>query len=315
MVHYEEMIDIISAILFIGGGGSLLAWSSSRILKSSELLGSRFRLPSIVTGALFVGVGTSLPELSTSIIGVFRGAADVVVPTIIGSNIFNILWILGLGILFQLRLKKQTRQWKDIFAIILAFLGSISLILTGATFVSGIILIVCFVVAMGLIIRPETQSARSLHIPGHLGKTIVILLISLFLLWAGSELLLRGINTLVHVLEIERGVLSLVLVAFATSLPELTVSVHGFFTRRESLAFGNILGSTIANPLLIGGLAGLLGPLPSLSSMQWEIVLFSSIACGLLILPLVVRRTLSRWIGAGYLGLFVLYILFIFIPR
>lgn len=308
------MSPLLLALVFLGAGGALLTWSSGRILKSAEHLGHILRLPPIVTGALFIGLGTSLPELATSLTSVFRGAPDIVVPTIIGSNIFNILWILGLGFLFRLHLRQESRGWKEIIAILLATAGSLLLLFVGGFWVSGLIFLLLLYVCIRLILRPESEEKRILAHHPRLHHTIIALMVSLFILWVGSELLIRGISDLVWVLNIDRGILSLLLVAFATSLPELVVSVHGYFTRRESLAFGNILGSTIVNPFLIGGVTSLLAPLPGIHGKQWEAALFTLIASILLILPIAIKRTLPRWTGIVYILIFAIYVIVIFRP-
>ncbi len=310
------MIDLVLIVL----GAVVLAFAGSRLVDFAVAIAAKAHLTPAVIGLTIVAAGTSMPELAVSVTGALRGAADIALGNVVGSNIANIGLILGACAAITvvpvargvLRFEYPFLVLSSWIVLLLARDGRLDR-LEGAFFVASLIAFTVYavwvarreideaeqgVVASGVPDGAEPLSRRptGLLVLG-IGATLVGLVL-------GAQALVGGAVGIARVLGLSERVVGLTIVAVGTSLPELAVSVAAALKKQQELAVANVVGSNVFNLLMILGAAALARPLavnPGIVAVDlWVMVGFS-----LVLLPLVYRRlTLSR---AGGVGLLVLY--------
>jgi len=241
--------------LFVGGLVVLL-FASDRFVKSAEIIGLRLNDPAFVLGVLVLAIGTSLPELFTAIISVTKDSSEIVSGTVAGSNIANILFVMGLATLFA---KKGSASFKTQKIDVLFFAGS-PLVFLLVAYDGGISLIEgCFLLAILAVYMWHVLSVNMPSINDEPGESlfyaVVIFVLGLAGVYIGSEMLIRSVIKLSILAGIPSEIIAASAVAFGTSVPELAVSIIA--ARRGNLAMsdGNVIGSNIFNILGVAGAA------------------------------------------------------------
>ena len=266
---------ILLWILILAASLFGLIKSADYFTEYSEKIGLLLGMSSFIIGATIVAVGTSLPELVSSLFAINAGEITFVIDNIVGSNIANALLILGIsGLVAKGGLKMKT-SLIDIdlpfffmsMAVFVYFLSD-KVIST----VEGIALLVFFVIFIIYNIKssPDEDDVdemedmeTSLHPEKkHMGKYILIILASMTVLTFSAKYLIDSILMLSELLNIGSSVLTITVVAFGTSLPEILTSVAAVRRGNHGMAVGNVLGSNTFNLLLIGGIPALITPLP-----------------------------------------------------
>lgn len=267
-----EYIILIVTLVGIVFGADLL-------LNGSVAIAKRFHVSDFVIGAAIVGIGTSVPELVVSFFGALKGNADVAIGNVVGSNIFNVLGILGMtAICFPIAIDKKNMTFEIPFCIGI----SILLTLLALNFfdgtpavisrVDGIILLLLFAGYMWYSIardKSEPTSAKGKEndkkIPClmPIWKAIVKVIGGLALLIVSCDIFVDDAVAIAKSWGVDDAIISLTLIACGTSLPELAASVVAACKKNTQLALGNIVGSNIFNILLILGLSSQVMPLTS----------------------------------------------------
>ena len=265
-----EYIILIVTLVGIVFGADLL-------LNGSVAIAKRFHVSDFVIGAVIVGIGTSVPELVVSFFGALKGNADVAIGNVVGSNIFNVLGILGMtAICFPIAIDKKNMTFEIPFCIGI----SILLTLLALNFfdgtpavisrVDGIILLLLFAGYMwysftrdkktGLTEASEDMPTEK---PTPLWLAIVKVVVGLGVLIVSCDMFVDDAVSIAKSWGVDDAIISLTLIACGTSLPELAASVVAAFKKNTQLALGNIVGSNIFNILLILGLSSQVMPLVS----------------------------------------------------
>ena len=262
------LILIISLVGIVFGAEFLVAGSVS--------VARRYKVSDFVIGAAIVGIGTSMPELVVSFFGALKGNADVAIGNVVGSNIFNVLGILGLtAICFPIAIDRKNITFEIPFCIgvsvILTLLALNFFNGTPATIgrVDGIILLLLFVGYMWYSFARDKQNTTD-EAPVETKEPILALWVALLKIVGGLALLITSCDFFVdNAIVIAKSwgvsdaIISLTLIACGTSLPELAASVAAACKKNTQLALGNIIGSNIFNILLILGLSSQVMPLVS----------------------------------------------------
>ena len=265
----EYLILIVSLVGIVFGAEFLVAGSVS--------VARRYKVSDFVIGAAIVGIGTSMPELVVSFFGALKGNADVAIGNVVGSNIFNVLGILGLtAICFPIAIDRKNMT----FEIPLCIGVSVLLMLLALNFfngtpatigrVDGIILLLLFVGYMWYSFVRDQQQTTTDEAPVEAKEPILSLWVALLKIIGGLALLITSCDFFVdNAIVIAKSwgvsdaIISLTLIACGTSLPELAASVAAACKKNTQLALGNIIGSNIFNILLILGLSSQVMPLVS----------------------------------------------------
>lgn len=313
----------LMTFVYLIAGLALLTAGAEALVHGAARLAARFGIPPLVIGLTVVAFGTSTPEMAVSVQSASGGQGDIAVGNIIGSNIFNVLMILGLSALvIPLRVSRQLIRLDVpimIGASLLAWLLAVDQSygrLDGVLLFAGILAYTAFQVRNGLNAKANGESNEfeveygkrvegGLSLLGHLA--LVVLGLAL-LVW-GSSLLVDGAVTLARALGLSELVIGLTIVAAGTSLPELATSVMAAFKGERDIAVGNIVGSNLFNLLAVLGLAALVAPAPidvspNALAFDYPVMVAVAVAC----LPIFFTGYyINRWEGLLFFGSYLAY--------
>lgn len=308
-------------LLLIVGLGLILA-GANFLTDGSAAVAQRLRVPEFIIGLTIVAVGTSTPELVVSVLSAIAGKSDVAIGNIVGSNIFNVFVILGICALIRpLPLTRSTIR-RDIpigmvVSLLLFVLASDALLHLGPTDRlgrgDGILMLILYVALMWYTIRAagRTEEAPAEGTKAQMAPWLaaVMIVCGLAGLVFGGELFLDSATALARQLGVSESVIAITLVAGGTSLPELASSVVSLVKGKADMALGNVIGSNIANILLILGLSATINPLTmgGITTTDLAVVILTSL---LLFLTAFTFRhkAVDRWEGVIFLVIYALYI-------
>ena len=237
----------------------LLAVGGDRLVLGSVALSNKLKVPAFITGIFVVGFGTSLPELFVTISALNKNETDIAVGAIIGSNIINILLILGLSLVLTNKKSLETISSKDIFVMIFcAFLFSYFLQIGFISNIWSIIMVVLLPIYLFVSYRFFNRENQFVDDSSEKGSVILNLLIGFIAIIYGSEIFIEGLIYISEVLNIPEAIIGISLAAIGTSLPELAVTIASFIRGNGSVAIGNVVGSNIFNILGVIGLSALI---------------------------------------------------------
>ncbi|MGP9568994.1 calcium/sodium antiporter [Halomonas sp. AOP25-F1-15] len=303
----------------------LLTLGGESLIRGAVAGARRVGVSPLLTGLVVVGFGTSAPELVVSIHAAMNQQPDIAIGNIVGSNIGNILLILGMCAVICPMVVQPLALRRDGLVVVLASLLFIALSFSGALgrvdagiFLTGL---VCYLVWAYVSESRQHVPATEMHtseaeemtkLPTTGWMMTLALIAGLGMLIGGSQLLLYGAIGLAQAMGISETVIGLTIVAVGTSLPEMAVSVIAALRRHADVAVGNILGSNIFNLLGILGISAFLQPLPLAPRVamfdQWVMLG----AAGLLVLFLYTGMRLARWEGAALLAGYAAYLVLSF---
>lgn len=308
-------------LLLIVGLGLILA-GANFLTDGSAAVAQRLRVPEFIIGLTIVAVGTSTPELVVSVLSALAGKSDVAIGNVVGSNIFNVFVILGICALIRPLPLTRSNIRRDIpigmiVSLLLFVLASDALLHLGQTDRlgrgDGILMLVLYVALMWYTIRAagrtdETPSSEA-KAPMAAWLAAVMIVGGLAGLIFGGEMFLRSATALARQLGVSESVIAITLVAGGTSLPELASSVVSLVKGKADMALGNVIGSNIANILLILGLSATINPLTmgGITTTDLAVVILTSLLLFLTAFTFR-RRAVDRWEGVIFLVIYALYI-------
>lgn len=262
---------MILAFIFLIAGFVLLIKGADVFVEATSKIATMFHIPQIVIGLTIVAMGTSLPEAAISITATYSGASGITVGNIVGSNILNVLLILGIcASINELKVSRNTYRFE------IPFVAVISLILMGLGYLGnsisktdGLILSALFVSFLGYLMwltkKGEDTSlddVEELDPNDTLLKLVVFVVLGIVGIVLGSNLTVTGATEIATRFGISDRIIGLTIVAFGTSLPELITSVTAVLKGKNDIAIGNIVGSDIFNILFVLGISGIVAPAP-----------------------------------------------------
>jgi len=306
------IIFVVSLVSLIKGAD----W----LLESAEKIGFRLGFSSFVVGVLIVGFGTSLPELVSSIAAVVKGAPEIVVSNAVGSNIANILMIIGLSALATHKLT-VSKNLIDSELPMLSISTAIFLIVVcdrAVTFGESFFLIAAYFVYLFYTISggEGDESRKAFSLSPH-DKVLVVdmikLVIGLILLIFGAKYLVDSVVSIATMTKIATGTIAITAVALGTSLPELVVSLKAARGGKTEVAIGNIFGSNAFNALIVVGLPGImhLSALP-IGEKTFTLGIPVMALSTLIFVISGISKTIYKWEGMLFLIFYVIFILKLF---
>jgi cation:H+ antiporter len=316
-------MDIFLLIL----GLALILGGANFLTDGSAALAQRFRVPEFIVGLTIVAVGTSTPELVVSVLSAAAGNSDVAIGNIVGSNIFNVFLILGVcALIAPLPLTggniRRDLPFLTAVSVLLLLLTSDRLLGLGEVDaigrIDGIVMLLLYIALIRYTIRAErrtaalaTQATQTEKPQRSRSLWLIVVMIGggLAGLVFGGELFLDSATAIARALGVSESVIAITLVAGGTSLPELASSVVSLLKGKSEMALGNVIGSNIANILLILGLSATIHPLTlgGITRIDLLTVLLSSVL--LFVTAFTFRRkAVDRWEGAIFLVIYALYI-------
>jgi len=313
----QDTALFLAGLLFLVKGADLLIEGSSSIAK-------RFRIPDFVIGLTLVAFGTSLPEFTVNTAAALKGASDISLGNVVGSNIANILLILGVASLVRPISVNATFVKKEIPVNFFLTLTLIAMandkLLDGAptsliSRTDGLVLIVTFVGYMYFLVAylqrelpGEEELSRLLPLP----KAFLFTLLGLTGLVLGADWTVDGAVGLAEALGVSKALVGLFMVAVGTSLPELSASVVSAYKGHPDIALGNVAGSNIFNLTLVLGTSSVIREVPVPERANLDLAVLFAATLLLLLFSLVGRRrfTIDRWEGALFLVFYFGYALY-----
>ncbi|TVQ89500.1 MAG: sodium:calcium antiporter [Chromatiaceae bacterium] len=309
------MIDSLLLVL----GLVLLTAGAEVLVRGAAGIAERFGIPPLIVGLTVVAFGTSAPEFAVSLGAAWSGAADLAIGNVVGSNIFNVLLILGLSALIRplavasqlIRVDVPLMIAASLLVLLFALDGRISRI-DGAVLATGLI------AYLGLQIRqgrreqgaePTPMPAAAPGVAGHWWRDPLLVLIGLALLVFGSRLLVQAAVAIASALGVGELVIGITIVAAGTSLPEVATSVVASLRGQREIAVGNVVGSNVFNLLGVLGLAALVSPTGiAVAAQVLRFDLLVMLATALACLPIFFTgREIARWEGGLFLFFYVAY--------
>ena len=277
-------LDIILLIIGLG----LLVLGADWLVRGASSLAKKLRVSALVIGLTVVAFGTSMPELTVSTTAALQGSADIALGNIVGSNIANILLILGVCALIKNLTVKSTTVWKE---IPLALAGMVLIFVFGNDFrfdgiasnaltrTDGIALLVMFIIFMYYIFglaksdRQAAKEAEESEIKIYSSPVSTgYILAGLGLLVGGGRMLVDSATDIASAAGLSEALIGLTVVAVGTSLPELATSLVATIKGQNDIAVGNIVGSNIFNVFWILGLSSIITPLPVSANASVDIL-------------------------------------------
>lgn len=252
-------------------GFIMLIKGADVFVEGASKLASKFHIPQIVIGLTIVAFGTSAPEAAISITSAFSGKVDLSVGNIIGSNIMNVLLILGItGCIASLKVKKNTYRYEIPFVmvitLVLLILGKIG---ENLSFVDGVILWAFFLLFLLYLFRlikkgeeVALDEVEELEENDTGFKLIIMIVLGMAAIVIGSNVTINAATVIATELGISERLIGLTIVAFGTSLPELITSITAAWKGKNDISVGNIIGSNIFNILFVLGTTALVSPVP-----------------------------------------------------
>ena len=312
--------------LMFAGGLAALVVGADLLVRGASRLALSFGISPLVVGLTIVAFGTSAPEMAVSTGAVLNGQTGLAMGNVVGSNIFNVLFILGLSALIAplvvhvqiIRQEVPILMGASLLLLVLGLDGRISL--TDGALLFGLLL--AYTVFLVVQSRRETQAAQAefeaeIHAPtagawdARLPVQIALIVAGLALLVLGSDWLVGAAVVFAKALGVSDLVIGLTIVAAGTSMPEVATSVAAALKGERDIAVGNVVGSSTFNILGCLGLAGLaagsegLVVAPSLMAFDIWVMLAVALAC----LPIFLSgREIARWEGAVFLGYYAAYV-------
>lgn len=303
------------------GGLVLLVFAGDALVKGAVNLSLRLGIPAAIVGLTVVAFGTSAPELLVSVQAVLDGLPTLALGNVIGSNIANVLLVLGIPALIAAVPVSRDETQRDFVAMIMATLLFIGLAFLGPlTWWHGLVLLAGLVWMLldGYRRAQAHREGRDEDLEGAepgmaLWKIVAFLVAGIIGLPVGAHYLVEGASNIALRLGVSEAVIGLTLVAVGTSLPELATTVMAAVRREAGVALGNVIGSNMFNLMGILGIAALVGPLP-LTDAMLRVDLWVMLAASM-VLGLFVWRgmAIGRVWGVGFLGLYVAYVVSLFL--
>lgn len=317
---------LISIILIILGF-ALLIKGADFLVEGSSQIAKKFHIPEIIIGLTIVSIGTSMPELFVSVTSALEGRSDMSMGNVIGSNIANLLLILGLSTVIRpIKFQKETRLIEIPMCLILTIIFMVFCNTgTGISRPESIMLLVLFVIfivytiIMGKkgeefdkedsIIELQTESKQLSML-----KSIIFIVLGIIGLKIGGDLTVDNAVIIAERFGISEKIISLTILAIGTSLPELVTSVTAAIKGNSDIAIGNIIGSNIFNMLLIIGVSALINPIVYNISYNIEMGILILGIILLSLFPIIPpKNKMNRLNGLIYLIMYVIYMVILFI--
>ena len=294
-----------------------IVFGADTLVAGSVAVARRYKVSDFVIGAAIVGIGTSMPELTVSFLGALQGNAEVAIGNVVGSNIFNILGILGItAIFFPIAVTKENIRFEIPVCIAVSVLLTALVFLSGSPTISradGIILLLVFAGFMWYsfyrdrkinhLQQSSEQTAEKPSTP--LWLSVLKIIVGLGVLIVSCDIFVDDAVKIARQLGLNDAFISITLIACGTSLPELAASIAAAVKKNTQLALGNIVGSNIFNIGLILGLSAQVTPLSSSAITPVDYV----VMIGAAVLPLLLglKGKIGRLGGVLMLGSFVAY--------
>ncbi len=310
---------MIVSIFFIIVGFALLVLGADWLVNGASSIAKKFHIPEIIIGLTIVSIGTSMPELFVSTTSALEGLSDMSIGNVVGSNLCNLLLILGLSTIIKpVKFQKETR----LFEIPMCLMFTVIFIVlcnTGGTInkVEAVLLLLLFLLFITYTIfmakkqssqeKQEEVKTQKKLLP--ILKDILWIILGVIGLKVGGDLAVDNAVNIANYFGVSEKIIGLTILAVGTSLPELVTSVTAAIKGNSDIAIGNIIGSNIFNMLLIIGVAAFINPISYNFSYNMDLMVLVVATLILALFPVIPpKNEMSRANGMIYFLMYVGYI-------
>ena len=329
---------MINDILMIILGFVLLVVGADMLVKGASNIAKKFHIPEMLIGLTIVAIGTSAPELIITITSTQSSGTDLIIGNAIGSNLCNLLLILGLmAVIRPVKIDKEARN----FHIPMAFLASLVILLMGLGILEnntqyinqreGFFLVILFIVYFSYPIikefedivnsykkekleRQNSSNKNSKKKKINIPFSLLLIVVGVFLLKYGGDFVVDSATIIALYFNISERVIGLTVVAIGTALPELITSIFGIIRKNTDLAVGNLVGSCVLNLFLILGIGAMITPLEFTPDFIQNLILLCSMTLVLWLFIFMGKKdNITRPKGLVLLGVFALYMVSLFV--
>lgn len=314
---------MIELLLLIGGFVALI-FGADKLVEGASNLAAKFGIPNIVIGLTVVAFGTSAPELVVNLFAAINNNTEMVLGNVLGSNIFNVLGILGItSIIYPLTVKRNT-TWLEIplsllaAVVVLVVASDIFLDNSALNFISrtdALILLSFFIIFLvyNISISSKDSAEEEVEIKAQSYlKSSLFILLGLAGLIIGGKLIVDSAVSIAQMFGLSERVIGLTIVSIGTSLPELATSIVAVKKKNVDIAIGNVVGSNIFNIFFVLGVSTFVNPLLVNPASFFDIMV--NIIAGVLLFLFIFTgkgRKLERWEGIILLLLYVSYLIYL----
>ena len=314
---------VIDYLLFLPGF-YLLIKGADILVEGASSLAKRLKVSDLVIGLTIVALGTSAPELAVNISASYKGQTGIAISNVLGSNIANILLILGVSSIIRNVTVKENTVWKEIpfslLAAIIVFLQANDVFFGAGTKNQisrndGLEMLAFFIIFLYYIFSiAKEENIFEDEIPKlqlSLGKSIIYIIIGLILLPLGSDWVVNGAVRVAKFFGISEAYIGLTIVAIGTSLPEMATSIVAAYKKNSGISIGNVVGSNIFNVFLILGISSVIRPLEFSTKNNVDVVM-TVLASLILFFSLFVgkKHEVERSQGILFLLIYIIYLIF-----
>ncbi len=287
-----------------------LVKSSDTLVDSAKKIGGYFKIPVFVTGVLVVGIGTSMPELVSSVYATIAGVPEVVIANIVGSNIANIFLIVGVSAIVAKRLK-ITKELIDLDIPLLVISTTLFWVLVSDGVISltdsvfllaGLLYYLTYTIS-----HKKADIVTDYQVNDSVAYDFVKLILSIVVLSVSAKYLIEATISLSDIFDIGVDVISVVAIALGTSLPELFVSLSAVKKGEADIALGNIFGSNIFNMLAVGGISATISALPASELIMKNAMILMLLATAIFAVSGISRK-IHSFEGVFYVIIYVYFI-------
>ena len=329
---------MINNILMIILGFVLLVVGADMLVKGASNIAKKFHIPEMLIGLTIVAIGTSAPELIITITSTQSSSTDLIIGNAIGSNLCNLLFILGLmAVIRPVKIDKEARN----FHIPMAFLASTVILLMGLGIlgnstqyinqIEGFFLIILFIVYFSYPIikefediinsykkekleRQNSSNKNSKKKKINIPFSLLLIVVGVFLLKYGGDFVVDSATNIALYFNISERVIGLTVVAIGTALPELVTSIFAVIRKDTDIAVGNLVGSCVLNLFLILGIGAMITPLEFTPDFIQNLILLCSMTLVLWLFNFMGKKnTITRPKGIVLLSIFILYMIGLFV--
>lgn len=314
---------VLEFILFVFGFFVLIK-GAGLVVDGASGIAKKMGVSQLVIGLTIVAFGTSAPELGVNIFSALKGVTDIAIGNILGSNIANILLILGISAMFSNLTVQKNTIFKEIpfsllAALVLIFLAADGLFIfnqeslltrgDGLTLIAFFSIFFYYTISIAKNGNTKIEEEDDKQTTKKILHFVLMILFGLAMLVFGGRWIVNGAISIAGLFGLSESIIGLTVVALGTSLPELVTSVIAVRKGKVDIAIGNVVGSNIFNIFLVLGVTSIMRPLPfsdtalsyAFMTMATSILLFTFLFVGK-------RHTIDKWQGYVYVGLYVLYI-------
>ena len=329
---------MINDILMIILGFVLLVVGADMLVKGASNIAKKFHIPEMLIGLTIVAIGTSAPELIITITSTQSSSTDLIIGNAIGSNLCNLLFILGLmAVIRPVKIDKEARN----FHIPMAFLASTVILLMGLGIlgnstqyinqIEGFFLVILFIVYFSYPIikefediinsykkekleRQNSSNKNSKKKKINIPFSLLLIVVGVFLLKYGGDFVVDSATNIALYFNISERVIGLTVVAIGTALPELVTSIFAVIRKDTDIAVGNLVGSCVLNLFLILGIGAMITPLEFTPDFIQNLILLCSMTLVLWLFNFMGKKnTITRPKGIVLLSIFILYMISLFV--